>query len=433
MKTVAIIPVKSTSSRIISKNIRLLGNMPLFLHTLDKLLKITEIDEIWIDTDENYIIDIAYNYGYKNFKYFIRDKSFANNKTDGNNLLENEINNITADIYLQILCTSPFTSINSIKKCIEMLKTDSYNSVIGCFKEKFYLWDNEKPLYDKNNIPNSNTLDDTIVESMSLYGITKKEFQKTKMRIGGNPYLLTLEGEEIIDINYEKDFLFANKIALFNKIKEQNILDLLKIKLNSCILSDLLHEYGYNNNILKDFKTNKNEKMFGRVKPIQIRNLNIGEDTNDIYKCLNSYNSVCYGDIIFVNNKIDKKAYFGDLNATISISKKAQGTIINGYTRDIDRINQLNYHILYKNTTCDDVKGFGTLDYYDKPININNVDIYVNNLIFADVDGIVIIPKEMEDIVMSKCNNIIENETNISNSIISGKSVNEILNNYGSF
>ena len=36
MKTVAIIPVKSTSSRILSKNIKLLGNMPLFLHTLDK-------------------------------------------------------------------------------------------------------------------------------------------------------------------------------------------------------------------------------------------------------------------------------------------------------------------------------------------------------------------------------------------------------------
>ena len=113
---------------------------------------------------------------------------------------------------------------------------------------------------------------------------------------------------------------------------------------------------------------NKNLKMFGRIKPIQIRPLNNEENLNDIYKCLNSYDSVCYGDIIFVNNMIDKKAYFGDLNATISISKKAQGTIINGYTRDIDRINELNYHILYKNNTCDDVKGIGTLDYYNKPI-----------------------------------------------------------------
>ena len=433
MKTIAVIPVKSTSSRIVSKNLKLLGNMPLFLHTLDKLLKISELDEVWLDTDEMEIINIANDYGFKNFKYFIRDKKFADNNTDGNCLLENEINNINSDIYLQIICTSPFTNVSSIIKCIEILKSKTHNSVVGCFKEKFYLWNDKEPLYNKYKIPNSNTLNDTIVESMSLYGITKEEFKKTKMRIGEKPYLLILEGEEIIDINYEKDFMFANKIALYNKIQEQNIFDLLKIKLNSCIFSDILNEFGYNNNILKNFKTIKQTKMFGRVKPIQIRNLELGENINDIYKCLNSYDSVCNGDIIFVNNKVDKKAYFGDLNATISISKNAQGTIINGYTRDIDRINELNYNVFYKNNTCDDVKGFGTLDYYNKPIVIDNITINVNNLIFADVDGIVIIPKEIEDIIIDKCKKILNNEANISNSIVCGYNIEDVLNKYGAF
>ena len=433
MKTVAIIPVKSTSSRITSKNIKLLGNMPLFLHTLDKLLNIEELDEVWLDTDEMEIINIANDYGLKNFKYFIREKKFADNKTDGNQLLENEIKNIKADIYIQVLCTSPFTNISSIIKCIEILKSKTHSSVVGCFKEKFYLWNDKEPLYNKYKIPNSNTLNDTIVESMSLYGITKEEFKNSKMRIGNNPYLLTLKGEETIDINYEKDFLFANKIALFNKIEEQNNLDLLKIKLNSCILSDILNELGYNNTILKNYKTNKNTKIFGRVKPIQIRKLKNGEDINDIYNCLNSYDSVCYGDIIFVNNMIDKKAYFGDLNATISISKKAQGTIINGYTRDIDRINELNYHIFYKNSTCDDVKGIGTLDFYDKPIIINDIQIFVNNLIFGDVDGIIVIPKKLENIVIKKCKEVINDESIISNSIICGLKIENIISKHGTF
>lgn len=433
MKTVAIIPVKSTSSRITSKNIKLLGNMPLFLHTLDKLLNIEELDEVWLDTDKMEIINIANDYGLKNFKYFIREKKFADNKTDGNQLLENEIKNIKADIYIQVLCTSPFTNISSIIKCIEILKSKTHSSVVGCFKEKFYLWNDKEPLYNKYKIPNSNTLNDTIVECMSLYGITKEEFKNSKMRIGNNPYLLTLKGEETIDINYEKDFLFANKIALFNKIEEQNNLDLLKIKLNSCILSDILNELGYNNTILKNYKTNKNTKIFGRVKPIQIRKLKNGEDINDIYNCLNSYDSVCYGDIIFVNNMIDKKAYFGDLNASISISKKAQGTIINGYTRDIDRINELNYHIFYKNSTCDDVKGIGTLDFYDKPIIINDIQIFVNNLIFGDVDGIIVIPKKLENIVIKKCKEVINDESIISNSIICGLKIENIISKHGTF
>lgn len=434
MKIIAVIPVKSTSTRVKNKNIRILGDKPLFLHTLDKLLLINELDEVWIDTDSMDIINLINDYNYKNYKYFIRDSKYANNNCDGNLLLENEINNIKADIYLQVLCTSPFTNINSIKKCINLLKNENKQSVIGCFKDKLYLWKNDKPLYDIYNIPNSNTLDDTIIESMSLYGITKKEFLNSKTRLGNNPYLLNLENEEKIDINYENDFIFANQIANLNCINENNYFNNLKIKLNSCIISDILNDLGYNNCVLNNFKLNLNKKkLFGRTRPIQIRPLKENENPNDIYKCLESYNNISYGNIIFVNNKIDKKAYFGDLNASIALSKNAQGTIINGYTRDIERTIDLDYPVFYKNNICSDVKLYGTLDYYDKPIIIDGITIYVNNLIFADKDGIVIIPKQIENIVIEKCINIINNENNISTSILLGKNINNIIEDFGFF
>ena len=74
MKVVAIIPAKSKSSRIESKNTKLLCNMPLFIHTLDKLLKISIIDEVWLDTDDINIINIANNYGYNEYYYKNRYK-----------------------------------------------------------------------------------------------------------------------------------------------------------------------------------------------------------------------------------------------------------------------------------------------------------------------------------------------------------------------
>jgi regulator of RNase E activity RraA len=269
---------------------------------------------------------------------------------------------------------------------------------------------------------------------MSIYGITKNEFTNSQQRIGNNPYLLELDNDEKIDINYEKDFNFANKIAKLNCIEENYVFNNLKNKLNSCMIADILNELGYTNCVLNNFKLNmSNNKLFGRVRPIQIRKLKESEDSNNIYNCLHSYNSVLPGNIIFVNNQIDNKAYFGDLNATISLIKQAQGTIVNGYTRDITRTIDLQYPVFYKNNTCNDVKLYGTLDYYDKPIIINNIKIYVNNLIFADIDGVIIIPKEIEEIVINKCKNIIENESNISNSIITGTPVNTIIEKYGTF
>ena len=191
---------------------------------------------------------------------------------------------------------------------------------------------------------------------------------------------------------------------------------------------------GYNNCVLKNFKLNLNDKkIFGRIRPIQIRKLNKDEDSNDIYKCLNSYKNISQDDVIFVNNKIDGKAYFGDLNATLSIVSGAQGTIVNGFTRDIERTKNLNYPVFYKNNTCCDVKLYGTLDYFDKPIIIDNLKIFVNDLVFADIDGIVIIPRKIEKTIIEKAINIIRNEVNISNSIICGKNIFDVINSFGNF
>lgn len=434
MKVIAVIPVKYNSTRVKSKNIRLLTDKPLFIHTLDKLLEIEDIDEVWIDTDKKFIIDLALDYNCKNFKYFIRDEKFANNNTCGNKLLENEINNISSDIYLQILCTSPFLKKETIIKSIKLLKEKKHSSIITVFKEKIYKWNNNQPCYNVNSIPNSFDLDDTIKEGMSFYGITKDEFLKSKNRIGTNPYLLEIDFEESIDINNEDDFNLANKISKNNFLEECYLLNLLKLNLNSCILSDILNDMGYPNCVLRHFKLNiDNKKLFGRVRPIQIRELKNGEDPNDIYNCLDSYNSVSPFNIIFVNNKVKNRAYFGDLNATISLSKNAQGTIVNGFTRDISRTINLDYPVFFKNNTCSDVKKYGTLDYYDKPICVEEQKIYVNNLIFADTDGIVIIPKELEKEVLKRCKEIIINESNIANSIIIGKNSNEVINKYGFF
>ena len=434
MKVIAVIPVKSQSKRIESKNTKLLTDRPLFIHTLDKLLEIDEIDEVWVDTDKKYIIDLALDYNCKNFKYFIRDKKYSNNDTCGNKLLENEINNISSDIYLQVLCTCPFLKKDSIKKAIKILKSKKYSSVLTIYKDKIYKWDNDIPCYNINKIPNSFDLQDTVKETMSFYGITKDEFIKNKNRIGTNPYLLEIDTEESIDINNESDFKLANKISKNNFLDECFLLNLLKLNLNSCILSDILNDLGYTNCILKNFRLNiENKKLFGRVRPIQIRELNNDEDPNDIYNCLESYNSVSPYNIIFVNNKVKNRAYFGDLNATIALSKKAQGTIVNGFTRDISRTINLDYPVFYKNNTCSDVKNYGTLDYYDKPICVEGIKIYVNNLIFSDIDGVVIIPKSLENEVIQRCKKIILNESNIANSIIIGETSNKIINKYGFF
>ena len=100
MKAVAVVPVKGTSERIENKNIKLLDGKPLFLHTIEKLLSCDFLDEVYLDTESDKIIDMVSDY--ENLKIFKRNPDLANNKTDGHKLFYNEIKNLVSKIFRNI-------------------------------------------------------------------------------------------------------------------------------------------------------------------------------------------------------------------------------------------------------------------------------------------------------------------------------------------
>ena len=200
MKVVAFLPAKGSSSRIESKNMKLLDGKPLFLHTLEKLVNSKLFDDVYLDTESEDVIEAASEI---NCKILKRDKSLASNKTDGNKMFLNEVNNVDADIYVQVLCTSPFINMDTIKNGIDKVKNDfSYDSAVLIRKEKQYTWSENGPSYDVENIPNSVDLGDTIIETMGLYIVKKETAIQTQRRIGDKPYLLEATALEAIDVNW---------------------------------------------------------------------------------------------------------------------------------------------------------------------------------------------------------------------------------------
>ncbi|MDO8556795.1 MAG: DUF115 domain-containing protein [Nanoarchaeota archaeon] len=211
-KVIAFVPAKGTSSRISSKNIKILGNKPLFLHILDTLLECYTIDEVYLDTESEEVFSLAKGRGHKEFK---RDLRLATNNTDGNVLLLNEASFINADIYVQALPTAPFLSAEVIDEAVFTLMTSKKNdSLFTVKKERLYSWSRDlKPSYNPLKIPNSNTIEETFIETMGLYVIKRETLLERKSRIGKNPILFSIPLIETIDINTPEDFYFAEIVA----------------------------------------------------------------------------------------------------------------------------------------------------------------------------------------------------------------------------
>jgi len=431
MKVVAFLPAKGTSSRIESKNIKLFDGKPLFHYTLEKLNECSFIDEVYLDSESEEIFESASEIEHFKMK---RDPAYANNKTDGHLLFYNEARQVDGDIYIQVLCTSPFINKSTIQKGVEILKNSTeYDSVVLVRRDKQYQWDKNGPKYDKNNIPNSVDLDDTIIETMGLYITNKKVALEDKKRIGERPYLLEADPIEAIDVNYPEDFELAEFIMAGIREQEREKFRNLSRVLSSPMLSDIMDDLGVDG-FISGLKLNiENKKAMGRAKTLKLRALREGEDFRGIYDALQSYKTIVPNDIIVVENEVSDYAYFGDLNANLAIRQGATATIIGGMTRDHIDVTKMDYPVFSTGYIAQDVRKRATTESINKEIQINGVKIKPGDLIFGDSEGVIVIPKAYEDIIMEKALQVIGTENKIISEILAGKDTEEIIENNGAF
>lgn len=431
MKVVAFLPAKGTSERIECKNMKLLDGKPLFLHTLEKLVSCDFIDEVYLDSESDEILNYA---PFLNYIPLKRKPELANNKTDGHKMFFNEVSQVDADIYIQILGTSPFIKKSTIEKGINVLKENlEYDSVVLVKRDKQYTWDNKGPLYDKNNIPNSVNLPDTIIETMGLYIVRGDVAHRNKQRFGDNVYLLEADAIEAVDVNFPDDFELAEIIAKGIQSKENSYFKTLKKHLSSCILSDIMWEYGINAAITNLKLNLPNQKILGRANTLKVRKLKENEDFKGIYKGLDTYKKMRKGEVIVVENECMENAYFGELNCNLAIRAGIQATIINGVTRDGNEVSKLNYPVFSKGYCCKDVRGIATIDDFNKQIEIEGIKINPGDLIFGDINGIVVIPRVLEKEIIQKAIENVKTEKNVLDKIIDNKDAFTIYEEEGAF
>jgi hypothetical protein len=271
----------------------------------------------------------------------------------------NEVNHVEADVYIQVLGTSPFISPETIRKGIEKVSDpgSDYDSAVLLKREKCYLWNKSGPAYDIHNIPNSFQLEDTLTETMGLYIIKRDAALKLQRRIGDKAFPLFATPIEAVDVNYPEDFDLASRFGcstLFSLIQgvgldaiaigkrqiEASHFQNLKAHLSSPTLSDTLDDMGYKNCIIRGLDLNlKHCKFLGRARTMRLRRLTPEERLEGIYKALESYKYVVQNDVIVVENEVGSEfAYFGELNANLSVRVSAAGAIIGGMTRDSEAV-----------------------------------------------------------------------------------------------
>ena len=111
-------------------------------------------------------------------------------------------------------------------------------------------------------------------------------------------------------------------------------------------------------------------------------------------------------------------AHMGELSAETFKLRGVLGYIVDGGCRDTDFIEKIGFKVWYKYTTPVDVVGRWKAEKFGEPIHIGGVTIHTGDVVFADRDGIVVIPQGAVDEVVKKVAEVLTTENKVRTAIV---------------
>ena len=199
----------------------------------------------------------------------------------------------------------------------------------------------------------------------------------------------------------------------------------LKKTLYSGLICDVLDHMGYRNQFLSSAVKPLTEGtvLFGKAFT------SIGTQVytmppNPLTAQCKVIDQISEGEIYVLSTRGDYNcAIFGELLATAIQAKKGVGALIDGMARDLKQLKDIDFPLFYRGALPSTSKGRCEVTECQVPIVIDGVTINPGDMVFGDIDGIVIIPSQLADQVFDEALVILGKENNVREELLNGASL----------
>ena len=203
----------------------------------------------------------------------------------------------------------------------------------------------------------------------------------------------------------------------------------------SSVIHDVMRDEGYKNFVLDpSIKPLKQEhKIAGQIYTIE-GSSNTSYSHHETLLAWTGMLSKAPSDKVLICQPNDNVAAFmGELSAEYLLKKNIRGYIADGGCRDVEFINNINFPVWAKFNTPKDVVAYWKPDVLESQIKIGEVLINNNDYVMADIDGVVIIPKENVVPILEKTETLINTESMVRKAIREGMDPQEAYIKYSAF
>lgn len=204
-------------------------------------------------------------------------------------------------------------------------------------------------------------------------------------------------------------------------------------RLYPAVVSDCLDRLGYRQQVMRPHirPLYPEARLAGFAMTVHCIEVDaLPANADNYYKGeLQAVDSLSRGDVMIVSTC--DGSYWGELLATASRHRGAVGIVADAYTRDTDRLIEMQFPTFVAGISACDSLGRIDIDQVQVPIECGGVSVKPDDLVLADFDGVVVVPSEVAEEAITGAEEKVSGENLVREKLAEGMPVWEAFRTYG--
>jgi 4-hydroxy-4-methyl-2-oxoglutarate aldolase len=171
-------------------------------------------------------------------------------------------------------------------------------------------------------------------------------------------------------------------------------------------------------------------KLAGWAMPVLMIDV-YGPQMKPFGKLTEALDQLQHGEIYLASGGEMRCAYWGEILTATARMRGAVGAVINGFHRDTPRVLEQGWPVFSRGRFAQDSRVRTQVADYRCPIEIGQVRVHPGDLVFGDLDGVVIIPRDVVQVVIPEALKKAEGENVVRKEIENNMSSTAAFQKYG--
>jgi regulator of RNase E activity RraA len=212
---------------------------------------------------------------------------------------------------------------------------------------------------------------------------------------------------------------------------DQAVFEVMKKELFSAALGDILDAMGFRRQFLPPQVRPLRPDMIvaGRAMPV-LHQAGEAPGGSRFGRMLEALDALQPGEVYLTDSAGAPWALWGELMSTRAQHLGAAGVVLNGYHRDTPGILALDFPTFSHGCYAQDVQGRGYVADYRVPLRIGEVAVQPGDIVFGDIDGVLILPVAVAEEVVHQALEKVRGENQVRRAFHEGMTAVEAFARY---